>query len=433
MPLQLVVISGPDKGRVFPLVAGAPLVIGRGQTSTTKLLDPHSSRNHCEVRLEGGRAIVTDSASASGTFLNGQRVTTQELRAQDVIRVGETDLRFESSAANDATLPPPSRVRETVQAPASPSRVKETVQAPTPPKEIVFAQKGRGQVVPKPLQELQELVGQSLGSYQILKVIGTGTIGVVFQARDGKDQKLVALKVLRPDFAKDEKARQRFSRGIKTVCTLNHPNLVAMHNAGITDGRCWIALEFIEGENLAQTMKAGKMDWPRALQVAVHIGRALGYIHEHGIIHRNVMPQNIMMQSRDQLAKLGDVMLAKTLDDDKGQEVTAAGELVGNLYFLAPERTLGKDDAVDGRSDLYSLGATVYALIAGQNPVQGSSLVEVITKIRTVNPDRLRKFQPTIPPPFEAIILKLLAKRPEDRYPTAAPLLAELDKVQPIK
>ena len=371
------------------------------------------------MRLEAGRVLVTDSGSVGGTFLNGQRITTQELRAGDVVRVGETELRFENPAAEEATLPP--------------TAIKKPVTKAAPAKDIVFAQKARGQAVPKPLQELYDLVGQSLSKYEILKVIGTGTIGVVFLAKDGKDQKMVALKVLKLDFAKNEKARQRFLRGIKTACTLNHPNLVAMHNAGITDGRCWIALEYIEGESLAQAMKKGKMEWPSVWQAAVHIAKALGYIHDLGVIHRNVMPQNIMIQSRDQLAKLGDVMLAKVLEEEKGQEVTASGELVGNVYYLAPERTFGKDDDVDGRADLYSLGATVYALLTGQHPVQGSSLVKVITKIRTANPERPRKFQPAIPDSFEAIIMKLLAKRPVDRFQTAAELLADLDKVQPIK
>ena len=180
MPTQLVIISGPDKGRTFPLVAGSPFIIGRGQTSHTKLVDPQVSRNHCELRVEGGRVLVTDSGSVGGTFLNDQRITTQELRAGDVIRVGETALRFDNTVAEDATLPP--------------TPGKEVAAAPA--KEIVFAQKARGQTVPKNLQELLDLVGQSLGSYQILKVLGTGMTGVVFQAKDVKDEKLVALKVL---------------------------------------------------------------------------------------------------------------------------------------------------------------------------------------------------------------------------------------------
>ncbi len=446
MPSMFVIISGPDKGRTFPVLIGSPLIIGRGATSHTNLVDPHVSRNHCEAHLVGGRVLVTDSGSVAGTFLNGKRITTQQLRTGDVLRVGETDLRFESPAAEESTLPPPDEEIASAPAPAkeiAPARApaKKIVPTPTPPKkiapapakEIVFAQQGRGQAVPKPLKELRDLIGQSLGSYQILKVIGTGTIGVVFLAKDGKDQKMVALKVLKSDFVKNEKARQRFTRGIKTACTLNHPNLVAMHNAGITDDRCWIALEYIEGKNLAQVMKKGKMEWPRVWQVVVHIAKALGYIHDHGVIHRNVMPQNIMIQSRDQLAKLGDVMLAKVLDEDKGQQVTASGELVGNVYYLAPERTFGKDDDVDGRADLYSLGATVFALLTGQHPVQGSSLIEVITKIRMANPERPRKFQAAIPDSFEAIVMKLLAKRPVDRFQTAEQLLTDLEKVRPIK
>lgn len=426
MPFQLVIISGPDTGRTFPLLPGSPFVIGRGQTSLTKLVDPHVSRNHCEVRVDGGRVIVTDSGSVGGTFVNGQRITAHELKAGDVVRVGETALRFDSPIAEETTLPP-TPARTVAPAPAPPPAVEKGA------KEVIFAQKARGQAIPKNLQELLDLVGKSLGIYQILQVAGTGTTGVVFQARDGKDQKIIALKVLKSDFTKDEKARQRFLRGIKAACTLSHPNLVVLYTAGMTDGRCWIAQEYIEGESLSQTMKAGKMDWPRAWQVAVHVAKALGYIHGQGVLHRNVMPQNIMIQCRDLQAKLGDVMLAKALEENEGQEVTTSGELVGNIYYLAPERTFGKNAEVDGRADLYSLGATVYSLLTGQLPVQGRSLVEVVTKIRTAVPERTRTFQSAIPDSFDAIVMKLLAKRPEDRFQTAAELLADLDKVQPAK
>src|ERR1700677_2954015 len=123
MPSQFVILSGPDKGRTYPLIPGSPFIIGRGQPSHTKLVDPQVSRNHCEVSVDGGRTMVSDSGSVGGTFLNDQRITSQELRTGDVIRVGETVLRFENALAEETILPPP------------------------PVKEIVFAQKARGQAV----------------------------------------------------------------------------------------------------------------------------------------------------------------------------------------------------------------------------------------------------------------------------------------------
>ncbi len=409
MPTQLVVVAGPDKGRIFPLPSGAILSIGRGQTSQTKLVDPHISRNHCEVRVEGVRVLVKDLGSAAGTFVNGQRLTTgQELRAGDVLRVGGTEMRFESALAEETTLPPP------------------------PAKEIVFANKPGGRMLPKPLKDLHDLVGQALGGYQLLRVVGTGQIGVVFQAKDTKDQKITALKVLRADFAKDKKSLQRFVRGMKTARTFSHPNLIELYNAGITAAYCWIALEFVDGAGLTQVVPklgaGGKLEWQRAWKLAVHIAKALDYLHQRGVIHRNVMPQNIMIQNGDQAAKLGDVMLAKALEKDETQEVSSSGELVGNIYYLAPERTM-TGGLVDGRADLYSLGVTVYTLLTGQLPFQGSNLAAVVSKIRTADPDKVRKFQPAFPEPFEAIVLKMLAKRPEDRYQSAAELVTTLESL----
>jgi pSer/pThr/pTyr-binding forkhead associated (FHA) protein len=176
MPTQLLVIAGPDAGLAFPLNAGAPLLIGRGQASSMKLVDPAVSRVHCEVRWDGRQAVVTDNASASGTFVNGCQVRSHNLRAGDVIKIGNSELRFESTVEDDKTLPPDVAPRPTTAATAPEQ----------PPKEVVFAQKIGGRQVPAPIKQLQEMVGQTIENYQLLKIVGTGQIGVVFQALDGK-------------------------------------------------------------------------------------------------------------------------------------------------------------------------------------------------------------------------------------------------------
>jgi serine/threonine protein kinase len=399
MPRHLVVVRGPDRGRVFTLPESDSLLLGRSRATETRLTDPGVSRVHSEVHVDGGRVAVHDFGSAGGTFVNGTRVASQELHPGDVIRVGDTELRYEADVA------------------AAPAPRATDVLTATP--------------VAPPLQKVQELAGQALGNFRLQKVLGVGQVGVVFEALDAKDSKRVALKVFKPDFARDQKAMQRLIRGLRAMRTLSHPNLVTLYNAGSTGPYWWIAMELVEGQDLAQRLEwlgPGKpLDWPQALRVAVHVGRALAYAHRQQVVHRNVLPQNILIRAPDQVAKLGDLALARELEDAFGIGVTRTGELVGNVYYMAPERTQGPS-SVDARSDLYSLGVTSYRALTGRLPFTGATLLEVVTRIRTATLERPGKFQPSLPAEFEGAVLRLLAKRPEDRYPTAEELLADLEK-----
>src|SRR5207237_2318837 len=237
---------------------------------------------------------------------------------------------------------------------------------------------------------------------------------------------------LQPEFSKNDEEVQRFVRAMKTVLTLRHPNLVALYGAGKAGSYCWVAMEHVEGESMAQAIQrigvAGMLDWKYGFRVAVHIGRALEYAHGQSVIHRNVTPQNILLRTADKTAKLGDLMLAKALEGTLAQQITRPGELVGDVGYMAPERTRGAGE-VDGRSDLYGLGATVYALITGRPPFAGGSLPELITKIRNAEPEKPKKFQMAIPDLFQGTVLKLLAKRPEERFQSAAELLKDLERV----
>jgi serine/threonine-protein kinase len=191
-------------------------------------------------------------------------------------------------------------------------------------------------------------------------------------------------------------------------------------------------MEYVDGESMTQVIRrigvAGMLDWRIAYGVAVHIGRALEYAHDHSIIHRNVMPANILLRTADKVAKLGDVMLAKALEGTLAQQITKPGELVGDIAYMAPERTRGTAD-VDGRADLYGLGATLYALLTGRPPFTADGMPELITKIRTAEPENPKKYQLAIPDLLRGTVLRLLAKRPEDRYQTAQELLTDLERV----
>jgi serine/threonine protein kinase len=402
MSLQLVIIAGPDQGRPFTLQSGPNLMLGRSVQSLYRLNDPRVSRTHCQVLLESDQATVIDK-STGGTFVNGVKVGRQRLKLGDVLRVGGTELRLQMGDfpldVALAALPP---------APAG--------AAPAP----------------SAADKLSELSGKQLAHYDIGPVIGQGRSGIVFHATDLRDNRSVALKVLLPEFARDDEDMQRFVRAMKTVLPLRHPTLVTLYAAGKAGPHCWVAMEYLAGENLTEVIArigvAGMLDWRHAYKVALHIGRALDYAHGRHILHRNVTPKNIILEATTKTAKLGDLMLAKALEGAMAQPITRPGELVGAVEYMSPERTRGVTE-VDGRSDLYGLGGTVYALLTGRPPFQGTTLVEKITRIRQTAPAPPTQYQRSIPARFEGVVLRLLAKDPDDRYQTAADLVADLERI----
>jgi serine/threonine-protein kinase len=413
MSRRLVVVRGPDQGRVFPLPEADSLLLGRSKATETRLSDPHVSRVHCEVHVEGDRVAVHDFDSGTGTFVNGVRVASQDLRPGDVLRIGATELRYEE----ETPAPPPG------------ASSRPTVRGPT---EVVLAARPGSRPVAPPLKQLQDLAGQALGGYRLRRVLGVGQVGVVFLAHDTKDDTLVALKVLKPDFARDQADVQRLVRGVMAGRKLVHPNLVTLYNAGSTGPYWWIAMELVEGESLGQLLGRlgpGKpLDWTQVLRVAVHVGRALAFAHGHGLVHRNVLPQNVLIRHADQAAKLGDLLLAREMEGTLGVEVSRPGELVGNLFYMPPERTPGTT-AVDARTDLYGLGVTVYQALTGRLPFMAANLADLMAQIRAATPERPARFQPSVPAEFEGAVLRLLAKRPEERHPSAEDLVAELEQV----
>jgi serine/threonine protein kinase len=392
MIYALHVVEGPDKGEVFQLVEGEPLLLGRSRHCLSPLKDPTVSRVHCEVELEDGQIIVTDHES-SGTFVNGKRVEEAVLQGGDILQVGETRLRVQAPARAQAPKP----------------RLTDSVL--------------RG-------DRLQELQGRTLSHFHVDRVRARGQAGLIFEARDFRDDAPVALKVLFPVATARNEDMRRFVRAMKTSMPLRHPNLVAVRGAGKSGPYCWCAMELVEGESLTQAIgrAAGANDAAMtAFRVATHLGRALEYAHAHDIVHRNLTPQNVLVRS-DGVVKLGDLMLAKALHGTLAEQLTRPGELLGDVRYMAPERARGAEQ-LDGRSDLFSLGALLYHVLTGQAPFEARTAVEVLTKIRQAEPTPPRRLRPTIPAPLEALVLRLLAKKPEARVQTAADLLTELERI----
>jgi serine/threonine protein kinase len=408
MSLQFFVLSGPEKDRVFTLHLGDELMLGRGPNCAYKLTDPRASRSHCQVLMEGDKVTVIDNGGSGGTIINGKPVKKQIMKLGDVLRVGDTHLRLQMG---DFPLEEAMQVAQ----PAGTSTVQQKAVK---------------------VQKLSDLNDKVLAHFHIGPTIGQGTTGMMFHATDEKTNVSVALKVLLPEFATNDEEMQRFVRAMKTMLPLKHPNLVRLLAAGKTGPFCWVAMEYVAGENMAQAIErigvAGMLDWRHGFRVAVHVARALEYAHDKQIIHRNITPKNILHETATKTVKLGDLMLAKALEGSMAKQITRPGEIIGDVAYMSPERTRGMTE-VDGRSDIYALGATVYALLTGHAPFEGSSLIEKITKIRQSEPIKPTKYQLSIPHRFELCVMKMLAKDPTDRFQTATALLKELTAIGKIQ
>ncbi len=409
MPKRLLVVAGPDEGRDFAVPESDALLLGRSRATETALIDPHVSRVHCQVMVEGGGLTITDFESAAGTFVNGKKVMgKQALSPGDFIRIGNTRLQYLDDPEPAATEPPP--LAMPVQRPAG--------------------------------AWPEALAGKKLGNYKVGPVLARSQSGFVFHARDLRKNLPVALKVLDPAIAKNASAVGRFVRAMKTVMPLRHPNLVHVFAAGKSGPHCWLAMEYVEGESLAAVIgrieSTGQLDWRRILALGIYMARAIAYAHKKNIIHRNITPSNILVGKNPQNTKLADLMLAKALEGDQRSEpgVSATGpqpisrrdQLLGEIAYMSPERTAGGTAPVDGRADIYSLGATLYALFAGRAPFTGETMTELITRIRREPPPPLKNFYLGAPEALEAMVRKLLSKRPDDRHASAAELLADLEQ-----
>jgi serine/threonine-protein kinase len=345
-----------------------------------------------------------------------------------MIGIGETELQWVPEARPEATtLAPPTRV----------AHVRDQMQRlvpDLPPVEFEQSPETPGLQHP-PAQNIlipEGMVGRRFGHYLVQQIHAKSRTGVVFLALDGGGTTPVALKLFWPEGMQSSETMSRFLRAMETMLPYRHPNLVTLLDSGVTDGFCWTASEFVAGESARKIIQrigvAGMLNWNVVLRVAVDIARALEFATSHKIVHRNITPTNIMIRQSDGVTKLGDLLLAKALDELGPDRITRAGEIVGDLLFLSPEQASG--GRVDHRSDLYSLGATLYALLTGRPPCEGLTAAESVWNIQMRDPIPPKKYHLAIPDLFEAIVLRLLAKRPDDRFADATQLMRDLDRAE---
>ncbi|MHB1296634.1 MAG: protein kinase domain-containing protein [Anaerolineae bacterium] len=262
------------------------------------------------------------------------------------------------------------------------------------------------------------MLGPAIPNLEIQELIGLGGSAEVYRAMDSVRGCEVAVKVL------SERAEpamvMRFLREVQTMARLNHPNIVEVFSAGESAGRRYLVMELMRGQSLKERLQQGKLLWREATQVALHVAKALEHAHANQIVHRDVKPGNVMFGEHD--VKLADFGLAH-LDD--ASAMTRTGTVMGTVFYLSPEQAVGRH--VDGRSDLYALGAVLFEMVIGQPPFPGTTAVSIIYKHLNEQPPRLRQVDPTLPATLESIVDRCLQKDPARRYATATELVEALD------
>jgi len=279
------------------------------------------------------------------------------------------------------------------------------------------------------------LVGRTLSHYQVESLLGAGGMGEVYLARDPRLDRAVALKILPLDLAFDADRMQRFTREAKAASALNHPNVATIYDIGDSEALHFIVMEYVEGHTLAQKIAQRPLTVTEIVDVAVQVADALDAAHAKGITHRDIKPANLMLTRRGQV-KVLDFGIAKTArgEESSGTEEmttgaqTAVGLMIGSVPYMSPEQVLGH--RVDHRSDLFSLGVTLYETATGRHPFAGATTTETMDRILHAQPEPIAGLNAAVPSELERITFKCLEKDLGHRYPSALDLLADLRHLQ---
>ncbi|HET6851584.1 MAG TPA: protein kinase [Pyrinomonadaceae bacterium] len=278
--------------------------------------------------------------------------------------------------------------------------------------------------------------GQQFGSYVILGALGAGGMGEVYLAKDSRLDRTIALKVLSPDVSSDKRRMQRFRQEAKVASSLNQPNILTIFEFGEVDGLTFLATEYIDGQTLRDYLHGNRLKLGEILDITIQVLAALDAAHEAHIVHRDIKPENVMIRRRDHVVKVLDFGLAKLTekrssvltDHDADSEAatavkTAPGLMMGTIHYMSPEQA--QSHAIDERTDIWSTGVMVYEMVTGAIPFKGATSSHTIVQILEKDPVPLSQ-RAKVPAELERIVLKAMAKSPDDRYQTAKDMLIDL-------
>ena len=260
------------------------------------------------------------------------------------------------------------------------------------------------------------------GRFELVDLIGKGGMSSVYKAHDRLLDRIVAIKILHPHYTQDEEYVERFRREARSVAQLSHPNIVTVIDRGEDEGRQYIVFECVEGENLKQLVqRAGPLPVREALELALQMARALSFAHTRGLVHRDVKPQNVLLNADGQ-AKMTDFGIAREVDV---QGVTITGTVLGTSEYIAPEQARGQQ--VDAQTDVYSLGVVLYELLTGSVPYDGDNFVTVALRHVNEPVPNVLELRPEVPARLAMAVERAMAKNPDDRFESMDELVGELE------
>lgn len=464
---QLVVLSGPHKGDVIVLDDPLPVVFGR--RAGVSLPDAALADVHCQVFQAGGLWYLQDFATPAGTWLGDERVEgARPLEPGRSFRIGETFVALllpEQPTAAPPPPPPSPAVQEGVRAvdaaAQQATRGWAPAGGPTPPPGARPARLDQGgrrrrhleaktDILPieapspaddsdaRPVRDLADTVElrtrladaddeglaphTTLGEYDVLRELGSGSLGRVYKAYDRRRKRVVAVKVLSPELAKDQQAVGRFLRGAQAGARLAHPNVCAIYGAGHTGGRIYVSMEYVEGLDLGAHVAAagGHLPPRQAVAILARVTDALVYAHARDVLHRNVSPRNVLVGDAGRTVKLVDLALAKRASADKGLAITQSGQVLSQSPYAAPE-LLFDVQHVDHRADVYGVGATLFFALTGHPPYEGN-LIDVAQRMQKGKHGDLRRLARGASKPLLDLVERCLRPDPAARYPAARDL-----------
>lgn len=284
-----------------------------------------------------------------------------------------------------------------------------------------------------PAEQPPLLFPRTLGDYELLREIGRGGMGIVYEARQISLGRTVALKMLSATQLHSLSGRRRFQVEVRASARLCHPGIVPVYEAGDLDGQPYFTMEYVAGPSLAEHLSQGPLPLRQAVDLVRQVAEAIAHAHHHGILHRDLKPSNILLDGQ-QRPRVTDFGLAKCLED--GTSLTVSGEILGTPSYMAPEQAAGQASRIEPRSDVYALGAILYELLTGRPPFLGATFAETLEQVRHQEPVPPEKLNYRIPFELSTICLTCLHKDPEHRYASARALAADLQAFlegQPIQ
>jgi serine/threonine protein kinase len=407
----LIVDSGPDKGKSLNLASKREIAIcGTQEGVALQLSDSLLAPQHFRLVKKGDILTIVDFNNGIPIFINDKIKKSSRLVPGDIIKVGKTYISVEDDEGNTPSQAKTKATPVETDKPAS-DNAPATSQPPARTKAKAKAKARAHLAIP---------------GYDIESKLGIGGMGVVYKARQVSLDRVVALKILSPGLTKDKEFVGRFLDEARLAGSLTHVNVVQVHDVGDENGNYYICMEYVGGGNLSDILSAqGKLDTKTTIKIIKDIAHGLKFAESKNIVHCDIKPDNIMLNKAG-VAKVSDLGIARRTSENQSDQ---ASEVLGSPHFMSPEQAQGKP--LDNRSDLYSLGCTMFRMLAGRTIFSGVSAREIMKKQVVEKSPNIQQFAPRINQDLVAVINKLLEKKAEKRFQTAESLIEALEQIDP--